>query len=96
MTNMTPENEVTNHEMTLEQRVEAFALMELPGQPRMMHMGTSYLVTDLWREVKLLRAYNERLRVALREICEAADAFDDAEDMAHIARRALLPPPEEP
>ena len=28
-------------------RAIQFALMELPGQPRMMHMGTSYLVNDL-------------------------------------------------
>jgi len=39
----------------LKERVEAFNMMELPGQPRMMHMGTSYLVNDLWREVERLR-----------------------------------------
>jgi hypothetical protein len=42
----------------LEDRVHKFNAMELPGQMQMMHMGTSYLVNDLWREVK-------RLRVAL-------------------------------
>lgn len=42
-------------DMTLKERVDAFALMELPGQPRMMHMGTSYLVNDLWREIDRLQ-----------------------------------------
>jgi hypothetical protein len=44
------------NDMTLEERVDAFALMELPGQPRVMHMGTSYLVNDLWREIQRLNA----------------------------------------
>ncbi len=44
------------NEMTLKERVDAFALMELPGQPRMMHMGTSYLINDLWREIQRLNA----------------------------------------
>ena len=44
------------NDMTLKERVDAFALMELPGQPRMMHMGTSYLVNDLWREIQSLNA----------------------------------------
>lgn len=39
----------------LETRVEQFAMLELPGQPRGMHMGTSYLVEDLWRELKKAR-----------------------------------------
>lgn len=39
----------------LEERVNKFHLLELPGQPMAMHMGTSYLVSDLWREVKKLR-----------------------------------------
>ena len=40
---------------TLEERVLAFDMMELPGQAPMMHMGTSYLVHDLLNEVKRLR-----------------------------------------
>jgi hypothetical protein len=39
----------------LQDRVEKFQTMELPGQPMSMHMGTMYLVNDLWREVKRLR-----------------------------------------
>ena len=39
----------------LETRVYKFEMMELPGQPRIMHMGTAYLVMDLWRAVKKLR-----------------------------------------
>lgn len=29
-----------------------FSMLELPGQPRMMHMGTSYLVSSLERALK--------------------------------------------
>lgn len=39
----------------LAERVIQFMSLELPGQPRSMHMGTSYLVNDLWREVQRLR-----------------------------------------
>ncbi|MEW8120045.1 MAG: hypothetical protein AB2792_23030 [Candidatus Thiodiazotropha sp.] len=39
----------------LETRVRKFNCMELPGQPLGMHMGTSYLVNDLWREVQKLK-----------------------------------------
>jgi hypothetical protein len=39
---------------TLKERVRAFELLALPGQPRMMHIGTANLVSDLWREVQRL------------------------------------------
>ena len=39
----------------LKERVEKFNLLELPGQPMGMHMGTLYLVNDLWSEVERLR-----------------------------------------
>lgn len=40
---------------SLEERVKLFNSLSLPGQPMMMHMGTSYLVKDLWDEVERLR-----------------------------------------
>lgn len=40
----------------LEKRVQQFNSLSLPGQPMGMHMGTSYLVNDLWREIQRLRA----------------------------------------
>ncbi len=40
----------------LQGRVEKFQALQLPGQPMGMHMGTMYLVCDLWREVERLRA----------------------------------------
>lgn len=40
----------------LEERVKKFNSLQLPGQPMSMHMGTSYLVNDLWREVQRLRS----------------------------------------
>ena len=39
----------------LKRRVRDFNLNRLPGQPLATHMGTSYLVNDLWRAVKELR-----------------------------------------
>ena len=43
----------------LKDRVEKFRALQLPGQPMGMHMGTSYLVNDLWREVQHLRGLVE-------------------------------------
>jgi hypothetical protein len=45
----------------LADRVTQFQCMELPGQPQMAHMGTTYLVMDLWRA---LRAERERAEKA--------------------------------
>lgn len=39
----------------LKDRVEKFRALELPGQPMLVHMGTSQLVNDLWCEVEDLR-----------------------------------------
>ena len=47
---------------TLEERVKKFRALELPGQPRMMHMGTLYLVEDLFRELEALRRFQTLLR----------------------------------
>ena len=41
-------------------RVQQFNALELPGQPGAMHTGTSYLVNDLWAEVKRLREQMDR------------------------------------
>ena len=39
----------------LETRVRQFERLELPGQLPAMHMGTAYLVSDLWKEIERLR-----------------------------------------
>jgi hypothetical protein len=54
----------------LEKRVQQFRTFELPGQPPFAHMGTSYLINDLWRELTRLRAEVERLREALEKYGE--------------------------
>lgn len=43
----------------LQDRVWKFQALQLPGQPMGMHMGTMYLVNDLWREVQHLRGLVE-------------------------------------
>lgn len=56
----------------LENRVQQFITLSLPGQPMSMHMGTSRLVNDLWREVQRLRA------LEARPTMPAPDAVDSA------------------
>ena len=36
----------------LKERVDKFNSLQLPGQGLSMHMGTYYLVNDLWRELQ--------------------------------------------
>lgn len=45
---MTPDERADD----LRDRVNKFNMLELPGQPMGMHMGTSYLVNDLWHELQ--------------------------------------------
>ena len=40
----------------IKDRVLKFKMLELPGQPQMMHMGTSYLVGDLALRINELEA----------------------------------------
>lgn len=51
------------NEDTLEERVRKFNSLQLPGQPLGMHMGTSYLVNDLWQEVKRLREETSKSKI---------------------------------
>ena len=51
---------------SLEERINQFNAMSLPGQPMGMHMGTSYLVNDLWREVQRLQEQVAILEAELR------------------------------
>jgi hypothetical protein len=39
---------------TLKERVEAFELVALPGQPMYIHLETANLIIDLWKEVQRL------------------------------------------
>jgi len=41
---------------SLEKRVKMFRSLSLPGQPLSMHMGTSYLVENLWSAVQQLQS----------------------------------------
>jgi hypothetical protein len=68
-----------NHD--LDERVFQFRLMELPGQPMMMHMGTNRLVNDLHAELKRERARVAELESVLVRGVEGEEYFwrDDAE-----------------
>lgn len=54
--------------MTLSDRVAAFDMMSLPGQPRIMHVGTSRLIHDLW---KLAQERNRLLVLATKHCPES-------------------------
>ena len=62
----------------LKTRVLQFQMMELPGQPMMMHMGTVYLVNDLDRE-------NTRLTALVADLTAANAAL--AQDNARLGKR---------
>lgn len=47
---------MSDDKASLEHRVMAFQMMQLPGQPQMMHIGTMSLVLDLYKEVQRLQA----------------------------------------
>ena len=44
--------------MTLEEKLNAFYNLQLPGQPKFMHMGTMRLVRDLEKEMYRLQSVN--------------------------------------
>ena len=46
---------IVNPPVPLSERVRQFNGMELPGQVGATHIGTQYLVNDLWREVQRLQ-----------------------------------------
>ena len=51
----------------LEEQVVQFMQGKLPGQPMIAHMGTTYLVNDLWREVQRLRQELKTARQGARK-----------------------------
>jgi len=67
----------------LEKRIEQFNSLSLPGQPMSMHMGTSYLVSDLWKEILRLRTAGDVMADTsgiLRNKCIAADVSGELGD----------------
>lgn len=49
----------------LTDRVSKFHLLQLPGQPQGMHMGTSYLIADLWCELQRVEDLKQVARNAV-------------------------------
>lgn len=56
------------------ERAVDFACLKLPGQPMSMHMGTSYLVSDLAQEVRTLRHQKAALLSTLRAVAAEVSA----------------------
>jgi hypothetical protein len=74
-------------EPSLKDRVLLYNLMQLPGQPQMMHVGSSNLVNDLAAEVTRLTAALA-LRTPADGWREGAEAMREA--CAKIAERYIL------
>ncbi len=63
----------------LPNRVAQFHMLELPGQPRMMHMGTAYLVDDLFHALKEVVDLADEKKLRLRHEYE--------DDIGNLIRR---------
>lgn len=76
---MTPDEIQKDHEAgtldDLKERVNAFSTLSLPGQMPMMHMGTSYLVNDLWKAVRTITAENAALKERVAELEAALEYY---------------------
>ena len=73
----------------LNERVNAFSTLSLPGQMPMMHMGTSYLVNDLWKAVRTLTTENAALKERVAELEELlCEPVVTHKDQNWIDRRA--------
>ncbi len=73
----------------LKNRVNKFGALELPGQPQGMHMGTSYLVGDLWRMVVGQHAHGLELAKALSTCITAMNPPDRAGISMHEWNKRL-------
>lgn len=51
-----PFSQLTDEEKLedLKNRVNSYMMLQLPGQPMAAHMGTTYLINDLWDTVDRL------------------------------------------
>jgi len=59
----------------LPERTMKFAMLELPGKSQGTHMGTSYLVDDLWRTLKELPDLIDKLKTCSHEYDEDIGDF---------------------
>lgn len=62
---------------SLEEKCLQFHMLQLPGQPQFMHMGTSHLVSELWIEIKRLRSEAEVLKKENKELSDQIDNILD-------------------
>jgi hypothetical protein len=81
----------------LEERVRQFRTLSLPGQEISMHMGTSYLVNDLMREVTRLQGEIENARcLAYNSIPDRtsedakSDLCEQVNDLALVLKKEQL------
>ena len=58
---------MNDNEESIEDRVKQFLAMELPGQPRAMHIGTMNLVKDLFHDLETCHSIIVKLTNILYE-----------------------------
>jgi hypothetical protein len=80
-----------------ETRVDQFHALELPGQPIGMHMGTMYLISDLWKAYRALidalekaQGENDMLVSVMADLAERATAAIAKATAQRNAANALL------
>lgn len=80
---------MADKQLPLGERVRQFQCLELPGQSMMMHMGTAYLVGDLWRALQSAHRFIEN-GIEMGYI-HLPDTNDPAIDTLASLRAALAP-----
>lgn len=77
---------------SLDERVHQFKCLSLPGQPMSMHMGTSYLVSDLHAELKRVREQYDDLLMQVATVHPGESRHDTAKRYIRNAEQHDNPP----
>ena len=83
---------IPGDEPSLDERVFQFQCLELPGQPMMMHMGTSHLVSDLHGELKRVRKLYDELIYEVATVHPGESRHDTAKRYIRNAEQNDNPP----
>lgn len=89
---MTP-TEIEQMRADMAKRAEQFRMMQLPGQPMGMHMGTFYLVNDMEKVISAQAAEIARLRKTYDQSAEEVAAkpeWNYFQGLVNIARRVAV------
>lgn len=77
---------------SLDRRVSQFNQLLLPGQPPTMHMGTMYLVSDLYNDLRTVRALYDDLIYQVTTVHPGEERHDTAKRYIRQAEQHDNPP----